>query len=72
VGGKLARIRYQVPPLARPLQLKIELVDPSGTKVLIEREAKSGEYVSLDAPYSRECAVTIYLGGEFVWQDRYM
>jgi serine/threonine-protein kinase len=72
VGGKLARIRYQVPPLARPLQLKIELVDPSGSKVLVEREAKSGEYVSLDAPYSRECAVTIYLGGEFVWQDRYM
>jgi serine/threonine-protein kinase len=72
VGGKLARIRYQVPPLARPLQLKIELVDPSGTKVLLEREAKSGEYVSLDAPYSKECAVTIYLGGEFVWQDRYM
>jgi serine/threonine-protein kinase len=54
------------------LQLKIELVDPSGAKVLVEREAKSGEYVSLDAPYSRECAVTIYLGGEFVWQDRYM
>jgi serine/threonine-protein kinase len=72
VGGKLARIRYQVPPLARPLLLKIELVDPSGAKVLVEREAKSGEYVSLDAPYSRECAVTIYLGGEFVWQDRYM
>jgi serine/threonine-protein kinase len=72
IGGKLARIRYQVPPLARPLQLKIELVDPSGTKVLVEREAKSGEYVSLDAPYSRECAVTIYLGGVFVWQDKYM
>ena len=72
VGGKLARIRYQVPPLTRPLQLKIELVDPSGTKVLVERAAKSGEYVSLDAPYSKECAVTIYLGGKVVWQDRYM
>ena len=71
-GGKVARIRYQVPPLARPLQLKIEMVDPSGTKVLLDRDAKSGEYVSLDASYSKECAVTIYLGGEFVWQDRYM
>lgn len=71
-GGKIARIRYQVPPLARPLQLKIEMVDPSGTRVLLERNAKSGEYVSLDAPYSKECAVTIYLGGEFVWQDKYM
>ncbi|MDR1979515.1 MAG: PASTA domain-containing protein [Synergistaceae bacterium] len=72
VGGKIARVRYQVPPLARSLQLKIELVDPSGSKVLLERDAKSGEYVSLDAPYSKECVVTIYLGGEFVWQDRYM
>jgi serine/threonine-protein kinase len=71
-GGKIARIRYQVPPLARPLALKIEMVDPSGTRVLLNRDAKSGEYVSLDAPYSKECAVTIYLGGEFVWQDKYM
>ncbi len=71
-GGKIARIRYQVPPLARPLKLKIDMVDPSGTRVLLERDAKSGEYVSLDAPYSKECAVTIYLGGEFVWQDKYM
>ena len=72
VGGKIAKIRYQVPPLARPLQLKIELSDPSGTKVLLERDAKSGEYVSLDAPYSKECVIMIYLGGQFVWQDRYM
>jgi serine/threonine-protein kinase len=71
-GGKVARIRYQVPPLARPLPLKIEIVDPSGPRVLLSRDARSGEYVSLDAPYSRECAVTIYLGGEFVWQDKYM
>jgi serine/threonine-protein kinase len=72
VGGKIAKIRYQVPPLARPLKLKIELMDPSGTKVLLERDAKSGEYVSLDAPYSKECVVMIYLGEQFVWQDRYM
>jgi serine/threonine-protein kinase len=70
--GKLARIRYQVPPLMRPLRLKIELTDPTGVKSLVDREAKSGEYVSLDAPYSGECVVTIFLGGEFVWQDRYM
>jgi serine/threonine-protein kinase len=71
-AGKIARVRYQVPPLARPLQLKIEMADPSGMKVLLDRDARSGEYVALDAPYSKECAVTIYLGGEFVWQDRYM
>jgi serine/threonine-protein kinase len=72
VGGKIAKIRYQVPPLARPLRLKIELMDPSGTKVLLERDARSGEYVSLDAPYSKECVVRVYLGNQFVWQDRYM
>ncbi|MDR1874841.1 MAG: PASTA domain-containing protein [Synergistaceae bacterium] len=71
-GGKVAHIRYQVPPLARPLLLKIEVVDPTGTRVLLNRDARSGEYVSLDASYSKECAVTIYLGGEFVWQDKYM
>jgi serine/threonine-protein kinase len=47
-------------------------MDPSGTKVLLERDAKSGEYVSLDAPYSKECVVSIYLGNQFVWQDKYM
>ena len=72
VGGKTARIRYQVPPLTRPLQLKIELTDPSGSRVLLERDARSGEYVSLDASYSRECVVMIYLGNQFVWQDRFM
>ena len=72
VGGKIARIRYQVPPLARPLQLKIELTDPTGTKVLLDRPGKGGEYISLDAPYSKECTVAIYLGGEFIWQDKYM
>jgi serine/threonine-protein kinase len=71
-GGKIARIRYQVPPLSSSLRLKIEMVDPSGTKVLVDRDAKSGEYVSIDAPYTRECTVTFFLGGDFVWQDRYM
>lgn len=71
IPGKIARIRYPVPPLARPLQLKIELTDPSGTKVLVDRPARSGERVELDAQYSKECVVTIYLGGDFVWQDSY-
>ncbi|MDR1977776.1 MAG: CsgG/HfaB family protein [Synergistaceae bacterium] len=69
---KFARIRYKVPPLARSLAFKIELVDPSGTRVILDRGTRSGEYISIDAPYSQECVVTIYLGGEFVWQDRYM
>jgi len=72
VGEKIARIRYQVPPLARPLPLRIEITDPSGSRVLLERDARSGEFISLDAPYSRESVVRIYLGNQFVWQDRFM
>ncbi|GAB6280793.1 MAG: PASTA domain-containing protein [Thermovirga sp.] len=70
-GDKMARIRYQVPPLAQPMALRIEIVDKNGSRVLLDRQAKAGEYVSLDAPYEGQSAVTIYLGGEFVWQDRY-
>jgi len=71
-GGRIARIRYQVPPLTRPLPLRIELTDPSGRRVLLDRDARSGEHISLDVPYTRESVVTIYLGDQFVWQDRFM
>ena len=70
-GGKVAKVRYQVPPLAQPLDLRIEMVDPSGKKVVLDRKARSGEFVSLEVPYEKECVVTFYLGGEFVWQDKY-
>lgn len=70
-GGKIAKVRYQVPPLAQPLDLKIEMVDPSGKKVVLDRKARSGELVSLSVPYEKECVVTFYLGGEFVWQDKF-
>lgn len=70
-SGKTAKVRYQVPPLTKPLTLKIEMIDKTGAKVLINKEVAGGEYISLDAPYNGEAAVTIYLGGEFVWQDRY-
>lgn len=66
-----AKIRYQVPPLTKPLSLKIELVDTSGTRTILSRDVKGGEYISLDSPFNREAVVTIYLGGEFVWQERY-
>jgi serine/threonine-protein kinase len=69
--GKTAKIRYQVPPLTKPLQLKIEIIDKKGARTLVEKEVSGGEYVSLDGNYVGEAAVTIYLGGEFVWQDRY-
>lgn len=69
--GKTAKVRYQVPPITKPLVLKIEIIDKAGARVLVNKEVSGGEYVSLDAPYNGEAAVTIYLGGEFVWQDRY-
>jgi serine/threonine-protein kinase len=68
---KTAKIRYQVPPLARPMNVRVEIIDDNGTRTLLDRQARSGEYIVLDAPYAGEAAVTIYLGGEFVWQDRY-
>lgn len=66
-----ARIRYQVPPLTKPLPLKIEMVDGTGTKALLARDVKGGEFISLDSPFMTEAVVTVYLGGEFVWQERY-
>ena len=69
--GKVAKVRYQVPPLAQPLDLRIEKVDPSGKTVVLDRKARSGELVSLEVPYEKECVVTFYLGGEFVWQDKH-
>jgi hypothetical protein len=47
------------------------MVDATGTKHLLSRDVKGGEFISLDAPFVREGVVTIYLGGEFVWQERY-
>jgi serine/threonine-protein kinase len=72
-GGvsKKAKIRYQVPPLSKPLRLSIELVDAKGSKKLVDKEVAGGEYISMEVPYVKEAAVTIYLGGEFVWQERY-
>lgn len=69
--AKTAQIRYQVPPLVRPMTVRVEIIDDNGTRTLLDRQARSGEYIVLDAPYAGEAAVTIYLGGEFVWQDRY-
>jgi serine/threonine-protein kinase len=46
-------------------------VDPDGTRTVLEKEVKGGEAIAVNVPYVREAAVTVYLGGEFVWQDRY-
>ncbi len=70
-GTKTAKIRYQVPPLTSSMNLRIELTDPSGRRDVLNRPAKSGESVYTEAKYSQECVVSVYLGGEFVWQEKF-
>ena len=55
-------------PCTSDAELKAETLT---LQLLKDGTAKSGEYISLNVPYSGEARVTIYLGGEFVWQDRY-
>ncbi|MDL2298166.1 PASTA domain-containing protein [Synergistaceae bacterium OttesenSCG-928-D05] len=69
--SKTAKVRYQVPPLSRPMSLKIAITDGGTTRILRESDAKSNEYVSMNVPYKYDATITIYLGGELVWQDRF-
>ncbi|MDR1481603.1 MAG: PASTA domain-containing protein [Synergistaceae bacterium] len=71
VQGKTARIRYQVPPLSRSLPLRIEITDQSGTRILINQTANGGEYITMNELYSGSATVTVRLGGEMLWQERY-
>lgn len=68
---KTAKVRYQVPPLTKPLALKIEITDNEGKRVLRDSQTPGGEYISLNVPYEEEATITIFLGGEFVWQDKF-
>ena len=70
--GKIAKIRYQTPPLtANNMTLKIVMQDDEGTKVLRDGAVRSMEYISLNARYKGTAKITIYLGGEEVWRDKY-
>lgn len=71
LNQKIAKLRYQVPPLTKPLSLKIELIDDTGTKVIKDVMANSTEYISMNVPFTGQATITIYLGGDFVWQDRF-
>ena len=68
---KIAKIRYQVPPLSRPLSLKIDISDQNGSRTLKGEQAKGGEFMSIDAPYAGNATVTVHLGDEVVWQEKY-
>ncbi|MDR1917280.1 MAG: PASTA domain-containing protein [Synergistaceae bacterium] len=69
--GRVAKVRYQVPPLTKALVLRIVLSDQSGTRVLREQQVSGGEYFSMDTPYTGGASITVQLGGEQVWQERY-
>lgn len=68
---KTAKLRYQVPPLTKPLSLKIELTDDTGTSTIKDEMANGSEYISMNVPFAGQATITIYLGGDFVWQDRF-
>ncbi|MDO4953076.1 MAG: PASTA domain-containing protein [Synergistaceae bacterium] len=69
--AKTAKVRYVVPPLSSPLSLKITLQDAGGEHVLKDITANGGETVSVSEKYYGEATVSIMLGGEKVWQERY-
>ncbi|MBQ7544350.1 MAG: PASTA domain-containing protein [Synergistaceae bacterium] len=69
-GSKTARIRYIVPPISRPMNLRVEITDPNGKRDVLNRQVRSGEAINTTARYTSECLITYYLGGEFVWQER--
>jgi serine/threonine-protein kinase len=70
-GSKVAKVRYQVPPLARVLNLRIMMSDQSGSRILREQPVRGGEYVTLDVPYLGGATLTVQLGDRQVWQERY-
>lgn len=67
---KVANIRYQAPPMKNQT-IVIEIIDKNGERKLLDRKVAPGENIRISAPYEGEAVVTIYLGGNFVWQDRY-
>ncbi|MCL2146935.1 MAG: hypothetical protein FWH52_03915 [Synergistaceae bacterium] len=46
-------------------------MDTSGRRVLLDRNARANEVVQIDGNYTQEAVVSIFLGGESVWQETY-
>lgn len=67
---KTALVRYRTPPVSGQT-LVIEVIDRESERVVLNRQAKAGENIRLSVPYSGEAIVTISLGGNTVWQERY-
>ena len=71
VENKIARIRYIVPPLAKPQNLRIELTDIAGKRTVLNRKVSSGQKIDTTESYKQECVITIYLDNQSVWMERY-
>lgn len=69
-GSKTARIRYTVPPIIRPMTLRIEITDPAGKRTVLNRQVRSGENINTTAKYSQECVISYYLDNEFLGQEK--
>ena len=52
------------------MNLRVEITDPSGKRDVLNRQVKAGDSINTTAKYSQECLITIYLGGESVWQEK--
>lgn len=69
-GSKSTNFRYLVPPIIKPMELRIEVTDPSGRRNVMNRQVRGGESISTTVRYTKECVITIYLGGQQVGQEK--
>lgn len=68
---KSTRVRYVVPPLSKPMSLKITVRDAEGTHTLKDVTVKGSEVISLPVKYKGKANLSITLGGETIWQENY-
>lgn len=70
-ASKIAKIRYQVPPLSSPHNMHIELVDADGKRDIFNTMVEGESSINLNVPYRQEALVSIYLSNELVYQERH-
>lgn len=69
--SKSGKIRYTIPPLTSPLNLKITMQDAEGSHVLQDTTVKESKTISIPFKYKEKASVSVILGGETVWQENY-
>ena len=69
-GSKSTNFRYVVPPIITPMELRIEVTDPNGRRNVMNRQVRGGESINTTVRYTKECVITIYLGGQQVGQEK--